>query len=103
MSEASSVEEVDERVRELLIAEADRRNLSVSDSDEARIIRAWELRMAGWAAALGFEPEMTPDEIGDQSLIALGSTDQNARIARDELLESRDALLAAYPITTASP
>ena len=103
MSRASSVEEIDERVRELLIAEADRRNLSVSEPDEARIIRAWESRMAGWAAALGFEPEMTPGEIGDQSLIVLGSTGQNARIARDEILESREALLAAYPITTAGP
>ena len=85
-------------VRELLLAEAARRGLSVTEADEARILREWELRGGGWAVALGFREGMTPDAVAVQALAALGSTDQAARIARDEILEESAALRAAYPV-----
>ena len=48
--------------------------------------------------ALGFREGMTPDAVAVQALAALGSTDQAARIARDEILEESAALRAAYPV-----
>lgn len=85
-------------VRELLLAEAARRGLSVTEADEARILREWEFRGGGWAVALGFRQGMTPDAVAAQALVALGSTDQAARIARDEILETSAALRAAYAV-----
>ena len=85
-------------VREFLLAEAARRGLSVTEADEARIFREWEFRGGGWAVALGFREGMTPDAVAVQALAALGSTDQAARIAREEILEASAALRAAYAV-----
>ncbi len=102
-SVSGTITEMDDSVRELLVGEATRRNLSILGSDEARILREWQFQMAGWAGAFGFEPGMTSGEIGEQALAALGSTDQNARIARDAIVGSAYALLTAYPITRFDP
>ncbi len=98
-SQVSGVEE-DERVRGILLTEADRRNLRVSGPNEARIAREWEFQVTAWGAVLGYEPGMTADEIRTQALLALGSTDQNARIVRDEIRKWGAAFLAAYPVST---
>ena len=92
--------EEDERVRGILLTEADRRNLRVSGPNEARIAREWEFQVTAWGAVLGYEPGMTADEVRTQALLALGSTDQNARIVRDEIRKWGAAFLAAYPVST---
>ena len=84
--------------REPLLAEAARRGLSVAEADEARILREWEFRAGSWAVALGFREGMTPDAVAAQALAALGSTDQAARIAREEILEVGATLRAAYAV-----
>ena len=84
--------------REVLLAEAARRGLSITEPDEARILREWGFRAGGWAQALGFREGMTPDAVAGQALAALGSTDQAARIAREEIVETGAALLSAYPV-----
>jgi PPIC-type PPIASE domain len=88
----------DEHVRSTLLAEADRRGISLGEADEARVSREWESRLTGWAGVFGFTPGMNDEEIAEQALRALGATDQNARIAREELRNWGDVLLAAYPV-----
>jgi hypothetical protein len=90
-------------VRSALLAEAQRRGLSITPVQEAQAVRGWESRLLGWAGAFGFETGMEADEIGERALLALGSTDQTARIAREEILEHRNALLAGYPVVVAGP
>ena len=90
--------EMSEEERGILLAEAARRGLSITEPDEARVLREWELRAGGWAQALGFREGMTPEAVAARALIAIGSTDQAPRIARAEVLESGEALLSAYPV-----
>lgn len=87
-----------EEAREILLAEAARRGHSITEPDEVRILREWEFRAGGWAQALGFREGMTPDAVAGQALAALGSTDQAARIVREEILETGAALLSAYTV-----
>ncbi len=87
-----------EEAREVLLAEAARHGHSITEPDEARIVREWGFRAGGWAQALGFREGMTPDAVAGQALAALGSTDQAARIVREEILETGAALLSAYPV-----
>ncbi|MDE0807074.1 MAG: hypothetical protein OSA24_05960, partial [Longimicrobiales bacterium] len=51
-----------------------------------------------WATFLGFETGLSNEEIKTLAQIALGSTSQNATIARNELDEVGGLLLTAYPI-----
>ena len=90
--------DMSEAERAVLVAEAARRGLSITESDSARVLRAWEVRAGGWAQALGFRGGMTPEAVAAQALIAIGSTDQAARIAREEVLSAGAALLDAYPV-----
>lgn len=90
-----------EEVRRVLLAEAARRGLQVTEPEEVRILREWELRAQGWAGALGFGEGMAPDAVADQALAALGSTGQAARIAREAIGEAAAALLSAYPVEVA--
>ncbi len=90
--------EMSEEEREVLLAEAAQRGLSITEPGKARVLREWELRAGGWAQALGFHEGMTPEAVAAQALIAIGSTDQSARIAREEVLEAGAALLSAYPV-----
>jgi len=89
--------------RDALLSEADRRGLTADPADEARARREWEFRVSGWAGAFGFEAGIPPGEVRERALLALGSTDQNARIARGEVIEFGEALLAAYPVIDAGP
>ncbi len=93
----------DERVRSMLLGEVERRGLTITAPQEAGIQRDWELRFSAWAAAFGFEAGMMPEEVAEQAILALGRTDQNARIAREELPGFREALLGAYPVTLPNP
>ena len=90
-------------VRPALLAEAERRGLALDPVEAARLEREWEFQLAGWAGAFGFEPGLPPAEIRDVALLALGRTDQAARIARDEIPRYREALLGAYSIETTDP
>jgi len=89
--------------RDDLLTEAERRGLTIDAADEALALREWEFRVSGWTGAFGFEAGIPPGEIRERALLALGSTDQNARIARSEVIEFREVLLAAYPVVDAGP
>ncbi len=63
----------------------------------------WRLQAEGWAAVLGLVGAGSLDELGQRAFAALGSTGQNATVAREELQRLRGPLLRSlYPIETAA-
>jgi hypothetical protein len=68
--------------------------------DEAR--RDWRRTADGWAILLGFGPHMGREAVRSAARAALGATNQNAGLARDELRrEAAGMIHYAYPIETA--
>jgi len=83
---------------DVLLAESERRAITLATADSLRVVDAWTRRIRGWAGTLGFEEGMNATDIAETALRALGRTDQEARIARDELSASAGALSAMYPV-----
>jgi hypothetical protein len=92
-----------ELARRVALEEAARMGVSPTAEDMEELRGAWEALAGGWGAALGFTEGMPPEGVADQALVALGRTDQSARIAREEIASRSDELLAAYPIERPSP
>jgi len=88
---------------EVLLAEAERRAIALTPSDSLRVVDAWTRQIRRWAGTLGFEEGMSSPEIGDTALRALGRTDQEARIARDEVAAHTGVLSAIYPVRRSEP
>jgi len=88
---------------QVLLAEAGRRAITVAPADSLRIEDAWTRRIRSWAGTLGFEEGMDAPDIANTALRALGRTDQEARIARDEVAANAWALLALYPVRRSEP
>ena len=72
--------------------------MTVPENVLNELFKAWQEQNLRWETFLGFEPNMNNQEIKRLAKIALGSTGQNATIARNELEEAGDLLSNAYLI-----
>jgi len=88
---------------EVLLAEAERRAIDLTPSDSLRVGDAWTRRIRRWAGTLGFVEGMSSTEIAEMALRALGRTDQEARIARDEVAANAGLLSTIYPVRRSEP
>lgn len=86
-----------------LMHHARERGLSPSASQIAALKRRWRGRVERWAEALGFEDGMPRQEVKEQALRSLGTTAQNAAIARAELEEVSLRLRDLYPARRPGP
>lgn len=82
----------------MMMHQARELGLESSPSQRAAIEERWQGRIAGWAAALGFEPGQSRQRVEEQALQALGSPAQSAAIARSELVEVAPRLRELYPV-----
>lgn len=87
----------------LLAGLARERGLEPPEATVAATRREWEDRVARWAAALGFGPEMSDAEVKAAALEGLGLSSQGARIARQELRAWLPLMFRAYPARGETP
>ena len=73
--------------------------MTIPEEISNELTRNWQEQNLKWATFLGFEPGMTDQEIKTLAKLALGSTGQNATIARIELDLAGGLLSNAYPIS----
>ncbi|HSR42171.1 MAG TPA: peptidylprolyl isomerase [Longimicrobiales bacterium] len=92
-----------EAVRAAAVEAARGREIAPPPGTEETLAREWETRAMGWAASLGFEGGLSLDEVKARARDALGTTRQNARIARDEAAERGPLLRFAYPVEGLEP
>lgn len=71
--------------------------LEPSAAQKAALERSWRDRVVGWATALGFAEDQSRREVREAALSALGSTRQEAMVARAELERLAGGLRAMYP------
>jgi hypothetical protein len=89
--------------REVALAEAERRKITVRPAEAKSLQLEWSDDATAWASVLGFVKGATPDQVGDAALRALGLPTQNATLARDAIGQLGTMLQARYPIQTAQP
>ncbi|HEX7117264.1 MAG TPA: peptidylprolyl isomerase [Longimicrobiales bacterium] len=82
-----------------LAARAAQMGIALSDDESAMVAARWVERAEAWAAVLGFRRGATPEQVKQAALAALAATQQNAQIARSEVLAMSRALRAVYPPT----
>jgi len=92
-----------EAVRVGAVEGARDRGIAPPPGAEETLTREWETRATGWAASLGFQAGLPLEEVKVRAREALGTTRQNARIARDEAAERGPLLRAAYPVEGLEP
>lgn len=80
------------------VGEAIATKITIPEEVSNELARDWQEQTLRWATFLGFETGLSNEEIKTLAQIALGSTSQNATIARNELDEVGGLLLTAYPI-----
>ena len=83
------------------LAEADRRGISIPDSDRAELERRWENQAYRWTAAFGFRYGLSSEQVGAAALDALARSGQNANIARSQLRDHAELFHRRYDIRTA--
>lgn len=81
-----------------LAARAAALGIAISEDEAAVGARRWVGRAEGWAEALGFRRGLPPEEVKAAARAALAATNQNARIARGEVMAISPALRAVYPV-----
>jgi len=84
--------------RKLLEQVATELGVTLSAAEVEGVWRDWESAVAVWADAFGFRQGMTPEEVKARALEAVASSQQSARIAREELGIWGPLLHAAYPL-----
>jgi hypothetical protein len=72
--------------------------LEVPEDREEAIEAEWLGALAQWAAAFGFQAGMSAEEVKANSLQAVSSTAQSARIAREKVRTWAPLFLSAYPL-----
>ncbi|NIP57768.1 MAG: hypothetical protein GWM92_05965, partial [Gemmatimonadetes bacterium] len=92
-----------EAVRAGAVQRARDRGIAPPPGAEETLTRKWEARAMGWAASLGFEARLPLEEVKVRAREALGTTRQNARLARDEAAQRGPLLRAAYPVEGLEP
>lgn len=86
----------------LLADRARRRGLEPSIAQRAALERRWHERVAGWAAAFGFEEGQRPRTVKETALAALAASGQGATIARSELASVAGVLRQMVPVREGS-
>jgi hypothetical protein len=76
---------------------------SSGDAYESSLLLDWTNQAQLWAASLGFREGMAPEQIKATALEALGTTAQNAALARTELLERGPLLKRGYLMAGPGP
>ena len=76
---------------------------SSGDAYESSLLLDWTNQAQLWATSLGFREGMAPDQIKATALEALGTTAQNAALARTELLDRGPLLKRGYLMAGPSP
>ena len=84
---------------ELGLDDAIAAEITIPEEVSNKLLRDWQEKNLRWATFLRFETGLSNEEVKRLSQAALGSTGQNATIARNELDEVGHLLLAAYPMT----
>jgi peptidyl-prolyl cis-trans isomerase NIMA-interacting 1 len=99
-SDPAALEELlADAARQHRLADAARgRGIEPAEEDSSTALRSWEETAAGWAVLLGMSAELRPSGIPEAVIRALGTTGQNATIARDAAGAAAPMLLAAYPL-----
>jgi hypothetical protein len=87
-----------ERGRLEALGEADRRGLTVPESERAELSRVWEDQAYQWSVALGFGFGLSAEQVGEAALEALARSAQNANIARSALEARADLFHRRYDI-----
>jgi hypothetical protein len=87
--------------RDAALAEARGRSLEVPAGERSELARAWDDMVYRWSAALGLGYGLTPEQVAEASLVALGRPQQGAVLARAELADHAALLGARYPIELA--
>jgi hypothetical protein len=75
------------------------RGFPAEEAFESRLTLEWTDQASFWAASLGFREGMAPEAVKAASLEALGTTSQNAAIARSELLERAPLIRRGYRLS----
>lgn len=83
----------------LTLEEAISSGITIPDEISNRLTRNWREQTLRWATFLGFKNGLSNEEIKHLAQIALGSTGQNATIARNQLNDAGDLLRTAYPMS----
>lgn len=90
-------------IDEALVSVALDRGIRIPDSESEALRTSWQTQVAGWAQVLGFGAGMTPAEVATAARAALGASGQDAAIARDQILQVRPLVRAAYAVQVAPP
>jgi len=88
----------DPGAREVALAEARRRGITVPPSEVQEIERSWSDDVTRWSSIFGFEKGASPDQVADVALAALGMTSQNATLAREQVARHAELLESRYPM-----
>jgi hypothetical protein len=89
--------------RRIALGEAERRGLTVSSAERARLERRWDDQVYQWSATLGFSFGGGAETVARAALAALGATGQGAGLARDALDERAPLLEARFVTRGADP
>lgn len=92
----------DPDARQRALDAVEEEGLTVPDAEVEALAREWADTAARWAAALGFQYGLAPEQVKAAARQALARTGQGAAIARDELRAARDLLHARYDIQVAA-
>jgi hypothetical protein len=85
--------------RRMALAEAARRKAEVPPAELKALDRAWDDSTYQWAASLNFSYGMSPSQVAQEALAALGDPGQQAGLVRTALDERAPLFAARYTIT----
>ncbi len=85
----------------LLVDRGTSLGLVPSAAQQAAIEKRWQDRLSGWAETLGFHAAMSPRQVKEAALAALGSGQQSVMIVRSEIPVIAGAVGGMYPVQRA--
>ncbi|MEE8147714.1 MAG: peptidylprolyl isomerase [Longimicrobiales bacterium] len=83
--------------RKQAVEEARRSGVRARETGSRGADRNFKEEATAWAASLGLQPGMTSSQVKDAAMAGFSSTDQGARVARNELASIAPLLRAAFP------
>jgi len=97
--EAAQTDSADARAAALALA--DRRGISVPETERTELQRRWDDMVYRWSATLGLRHGLTPAAVAEAALAALSNPSQGAELAREELASHRARFDAPYDVSLA--
>lgn len=77
--------------------------LEVPEAAAAELARDWEATVERWTADLGFVQGGTPEDVKAAAMEALGASNQNATLARQQIHMQAPLVRRAYPVRVRRP